>query len=115
MSSVKLAGALPKGTANGLEAVVLPLVQHPDRFQVVLAIIDCKTITTDADTGEVVPTARIRRIEVVLPGDRRVARGLMERALEERTGRTALPLDLEDELRAAFEDFIDKGSTEAAD
>jgi len=104
MSEIKLASALPKGDANGLGPIVLDLVQDPARFKVVLAIVDCKQITTNADTGEVVPTARIRRVEAILDGDLSTARRLMERALERRTGRTMLPLGLEDEMRAAFTD-----------
>lgn len=109
MSEIKLAGALPKGDANGLGPLVLDLVQRPDGLKAVIAIIDCKTITTNADTGETVPTARIRRIEGVLPGDLAAARRLMERALEKRTGRTTLPLSLEDDLREAFEGIAEDG------
>lgn len=102
MSDIKLASTLPKGQANGLGPIVLDLIQHPGDFKVVLAIVDCKEITTDADTGETVPTARIRRIEAVLDSDLPAARRLMVRATEQRTGRTMLPLDLEDEMTAAF-------------
>jgi hypothetical protein len=102
MSDIKLTTALPRGEANGLSPIVMDLIDNPSGFKVVLAIIDCKSITTDADTGEVVPTARIRRIEAVVEGDLRTARRLMERALESRTGKTMLPLGLEDEMRAAF-------------
>lgn len=102
MSEIKLASALPKGDANGLGPLVLDMVERPDRLKVVLAIVDCKQIVTNADTGETVPTARIRRIEAVLPGDHKTARRLMERALEKRTGRVTLPLSLEDDLREAF-------------
>jgi hypothetical protein len=105
MSDIKLASTLPKGEANGLGPIVLDLVEDPARFKVLMAIVDCKQITTNADTGEVVPTVRIRRIEAVLDGDLSTARFLMERALERRTGRTMLPLGLEDEMRAAFETF----------
>lgn len=104
MSDIKLTSALPKGDANGLGPIVLDLIDNPGDFKVVLAIVDCKSFTTDADTGEVVPTARIRRIEAVLDDDLTAARRLMERALEKRTGRTMLPLGMEDEMRAAFKD-----------
>jgi hypothetical protein len=103
MSDIKLASALPKGQANGLSPIVLGLIEDPSRFRVVLAIVDCKSVTTDADTGETVPTARIRRIEAVLSADLDSARRLMARAMEHRTGRTMLPLDMEDEMRTAFD------------
>lgn len=109
MSEIKLASQLPKGDANGLGPLVLDLVQHPHKYKVVLAILDCKQVVTNADTGEVVPTARIRRIEGVLPGDMPAARRLMERALEKRTGRQMLPLGLEEEMREAFEGVTEDG------
>lgn len=84
MSEIKLAAALPKGEANGLGPIVPSLVDDPTRPRVVLMILDCKEITTNADTGEIVPTARIRRVEALLDGDLDAAQRLMERALEVR-------------------------------
>lgn len=104
MSDIKFTSALPKGEANGLSAIVPDLVDNPTGFKVVMAIVDCKSITTDSDTGEIVPTARIRRIEAITGNDLAAARRLMERAMEQRTGRTMLPLGLEDEMREAFKD-----------
>lgn len=104
MPDVSLAGALPKGDANGLDPIVSALVEDPRGMHVVLAIVDCKKITTNADTGEVVPTIRVRRIEAILTEDKPLAQRLMRRALETRSGRTTLPMSLEDDLIAAFED-----------
>jgi hypothetical protein len=101
---IKLTGSLPKGDANGLGPIIGDLVDDPAALHVVLAIVDTKKITTDADTGEVVPTVRVRRIEALLPDDLKAARRLMERALERRTGKTVLPLTLEDDVREAFKD-----------
>jgi hypothetical protein len=102
MSDAHISGALPKGDANGLGPAVRGLIDEPHRYHVILGIIDCSKITTNNDTGEIVPTARIRRVEVVLSGDLTVAEQLMRRALESRAGRTMLPLDLEDDMRLAF-------------
>ena len=102
MSDASISGALPKGDANGLGPIVRDLIDHPHRYHVVMAILDSKKITTDNDSGEVIPTARIRRIEAVLPADLAVAEQLMRRALEKRSGRQMLPIDLEDEMRLAF-------------
>lgn len=103
MSDIKLTSALPKGDANGLDPIASKLVSHPKDMYVALVIMDCKKVTVDNDTGEAIPTARIRRIEAILPDDIKTARRLFERALEKRTGRTVLPLGLEDEVRAAFD------------
>lgn len=99
----KLAGKLPGGDANGLAAIARELVEQPHKVHVVLALVDSSRTTTDTDTGEVVPTARIRRIEVVSGGqDATLAHTMLRRALEQRTGATVLPFDLEEDLRAAF-------------
>jgi hypothetical protein len=102
MSDATVSGALPKGDANGLGPIVRDLIDHPHRYHVVMAIVDCKKVTTDNDSGDITPTARIRRIEAVLHADLPVAEQLMRRALEKRSGRQMLPIDLEDEMRLAF-------------
>ncbi len=101
--NVNLSGKLPAGDGNGLAAVLSDLIREPKKMHVCIAIVDGRKVTTDADTGEIVPTARIRRIEVIgNPADMVVARRLMTRALDARTGREALPYDLAAELDSAF-------------
>lgn len=98
----KIASALPGGDANGLTAIARDLIDNPHAIHVVVALVDCKRTTTDNDSGEVVPTARIRRVEVIGGQDKDLAAKMMRRALETRTGKTVLPFDLEEDLRAAF-------------
>ena len=100
---MKLNPKLPTGEANGLEAIAAQLVQNPEGKHVVMAIVDCHRITTDADTGNSEPTARLRRVEVLLPQDRNVAQDLMQRALEHRTGKAVLPFALQQELTDLFD------------
>jgi hypothetical protein len=102
--SAKLNAALPKGANDGLSPISDALVDQPHRVRVVLALVDCKSITTDADTGDVIPTARIRRIEAITdPADGARLVRLLKRSYERRTGQTVLPIDLEDDLSAAFD------------
>lgn len=105
--TVKLAGTLPDGERNGLTQITADLVTAPTQLHVVVAVVDCKRITTDLDTGDVVPTARVRRVEVVLDADKPAVLRLLRRSHEERTGQAVLPLDLEDELREALGDHQD--------
>lgn len=102
MVSAKIGGSLPKGDANGIGPIVGELVNHPHRMHVLLCLVDCNKVTTNNDTGEIIPTARIRRVEVVLPQDLKSAEKLLRRALEKRAGLTVLPMDLEDEISIAF-------------
>lgn len=98
----KLAPALPKGDSNGLNALARQLINTPEDIHVVVALVDCKSITTDVDTGDIEPTARIRRVEVISEDDKATVALMLRRALERRTGKTVLPFDLEEDVRAAF-------------
>lgn len=105
MSEAKIGGQLPKGEGDGLSHIAGDLIRDPHRFRVVMAVIDVKKVTTDFDSGDVIPVARIRRIEVVQGDDLHTAEQLMRRALEKRSDRTVLPLDLEEEIWTAFRDI----------
>ncbi len=98
----KISSSLPAGDGNGLAAIARQLIDTPHDVHVVVALVDCKKVTTDHDTGEVEPTARIRRVEAIGAGDLPVAQKMLRRALEHRTGQTVLPFDLEEDLRQAF-------------
>lgn len=107
----KLANGLPGGEANGLSAIARDLIDNPKQVHVVIALVDCKSISTDTDSGDITPTARIRRIEPIQVDKDLVAK-IMRRAMETRTGKTVLPFDLEEDLRAAFGDLIDPNTGE---
>jgi len=102
MAETALGGALPAGDANGLDALAAGLVAEPHRLRAVLVLLDCAKIVQKTDSGERIAVARVRRIEAILGEDFGAAERLIRRSLEKRTGQTVLPLDLEDDLRAAF-------------
>jgi hypothetical protein len=98
----KLAPTLPQGEGNGLTVLARQLIDSPSDVHVVVALVDCKKVVTDNDTGEIIPTARIRRIEAIEGDDKDLAAKMLRRQLERRTGKTVLPFDLEEDLKAAF-------------
>jgi hypothetical protein len=100
----KLSGSLPKGDSNGLDALARRLIDDPQQVHVVVALVDCKKISTDCDTGDIEPTARIRRVEPIGGDDKDLAAKMLRRALELRTGKAVLPFDLEEDLRSIFVD-----------
>lgn len=104
MSDVTIGGTLPVGDNDGLTAIASDLIEQPERLRVMLAVIDVAKITTKTDDGGMTATVRIRRIEQVMPADLRQAEKLMRRALERRTGRDVLPMELENEIEEAFTD-----------
>jgi hypothetical protein len=109
---------LPKG-GGGLAAIAAQLVAEgnnraPKRMRAVLAIVDCANVNVNSDTGEEVATVRFRRIEVLLPSDLPVAEQLIRRAMEVNSGMPQVDLELEDEIRQAFEQMTDPGEDDAA-
>ncbi len=102
--TVKMASALPKADEmNGLGVVAEAAVADSDIKIVAVVVLDCKAITHDVDSGEDVPTFRVRRIEPIGRDDDRAALGrIANRAFESRTGKTVLPLDVEQELADVF-------------
>ena len=98
----KLNSSLPKGDGNGLDSLARDLISEPAKVHIVIALIDCRSITTETDTGDIEPTARIRRVEAISDDDKATVALMMRRALERRTGKTVLPFDLEEDVRAAF-------------
>jgi hypothetical protein len=102
--AAKMAGALPKGErTNGLVHIAGDLVTHPWDIRVAVIFFDVQKLTKDMDSGEQVPTIRVRRIEVIdEPSDGNRLRQVLRRAWERRTGEDVLPIELEDELNSAF-------------
>jgi hypothetical protein len=101
--SASLSGRLPKGEANGLGPIGRQLLEEPDQVQVAVVLLDCSKITEEVDTGDRVPTIRIRRIEAIVDrDDREHVRRFLLREYERRTGKTVLPFELERDLTEAF-------------
>ena len=103
MTTVKLSSALPDD--HGLEAIAEQLIAEPSAKRLIVALCHTRKITTDIDTGEEAPSVQLDRVEVVDDPqeiDRLVA--ILRRRHEARTGKTVLPLDVEDDLRSIFPD-----------
>lgn len=103
---VKLASKLPGDPEiNGVDAIVNELVNEPAEIRYAVVWFDCAKVTEDTDTGDHIPTIRVRRIEPigmashVLP---EIA-DVVADAVQERTGRRAMPFGLV-EVSAADDD-----------
>lgn len=100
---MKLGSKLPAGDANGLAAIAREMLDVPEKVHVAIILFDCSKIETEVDTGDVVATARIRRVEVIRDvEDMRRLRMLLVREYERRTGRLVLPFDMQEELENVF-------------
>jgi len=102
--AVKLNANLPKGDGNGLAVVESDMVRDMKAFRVCISIVDCVETVTKADTGELIPKARIRRIEVVPDEYLQLAERIMRAALDKRlkAGQMSWGDELEAELAEAF-------------
>ncbi|QWF81153.1 hypothetical protein [Amycolatopsis sp. CA-230715] len=93
--SVTLSSSLPADERNGLGEISAALVDDPLAVHVIVAVVDCTKITTKVESGDVVPTARIRACEAfqATTAQAKELKRLVRRQFEQRTGRAALPLD----------------------
>ena len=64
----KLGSSLPKGEANGMQALARQLIDEPEKVHVVVMLVDCKKITTDVDNGDVDATW-VERVVIPLVTD----------------------------------------------
>ena len=115
MADVKGTALLPKGDKNGLSAIADELLKEPLRLRAALVVFDCKRGTEDYDLSDTVVTVRVRRVEMVLAQDLGAVEQMIRRALEFRSGQPTLELELEDEIRQAFEAMKDPESAEDPD
>jgi hypothetical protein len=86
----KLSSALPEGDKNGLAAIDDQLVATPDEAQLIVAFVNCSRITTECDSGDVVPTARILGVEALSGKEREKVERAYRLAHDQRVGRTPL-------------------------
>ena len=101
MPALKMSAGLPGDDRNGLAPIVRRLVDDPEDVHVAVVLLDTTKVTTDVETGDVVPTVRIRAIEPIEEtSDSAELERLLRSAYERRTGQVELPLELERELEA---------------
>lgn len=96
-ATVKLGAALPGNPEiNGLDSRAKWLETNPDELLVCIVYLDTSKVTIDTDSGEHMPTVRVRRIEPLgeLGDVPQAVREAMAEAEEERTGRTPLPFEI---------------------
>lgn len=104
---VKLSSKLPgDAEINGLDSRAGWMEQNPGELLVSIVYTDVQKLTIDTDTGEHVPTVRVRRIEPlgtlsVVP---QAVRDALADAEEERTGRSPLPFEVVTVTRSADPD-----------
>lgn len=88
----KLSSSIPKEyDEDGLGSINSDLVARPADTQMVVAMIDCKSVTRDIDSGLDIATARILHIEPLREHEAEQARDLLANAQERRTGKRAIP------------------------
>lgn len=100
---MKLSPKLPEGEANGLDRIEGRMIREPEDAVIVVAVVDVVKLTSNLDTGDVEPTVRIRKLEVMQNESETDARELLDRAYARRTGREMLPLDVDPDTGEVLE------------
>lgn len=96
-AKVKLGSKLPgDAEINGVDAIASELVEDPEQIHVGVVYFDVKHVTDDTDTGERVPTIRVRRLEPISTVGAAPAalQKLVGQAFTARTGRKAIPFEV---------------------
>lgn len=108
---VKLSAAMPGDPEiNGVDAWAEWLENNPDDLLVAVVYLDTKKVTIDTDTGDHVPTVRVRRIEPLGPisGVSATVRKAVAAAEQERTGRSPLPFEIVEVGEHRHSDTLDQ-------
>jgi hypothetical protein len=98
-ATVRLSSKLPgDDDINGVDDTVEDLLAEPRTIRLGLVWYDVAKITSETDTGDDVPTIRLRRFEPLatlkdVPPD--LAK-VIAKVIEERTGTVALPINVYD-------------------
>lgn len=106
---VKLSSAMPGDfEVNGVDAMAEALTLGPKTLRCAVVWFDVKDIKQDVDTGEYVPTIRLRRIEPLGDADdvTKTIRKEVEAAMERRTGRTPIPWDVVEITEERYSDTL---------
>lgn len=94
---VKLAAKMPGDfETNGLDATAEDLLDNPKELRAAFVVYDVAKDVHDVDTDTRVPVVRVRRFEPLGKADEvsQAIRDAYTKAVEDRTGRVALPLDV---------------------
>lgn len=115
MPDIKGTALLPKGEANGFVTIADDLEKDPLRLRAALIVFNAKRGTQDYDAADTIVTVRILRVARLLPQDLPHAEAMLRRSVEFDSGQTTLELELEDEIRRAFEAMQDPASPDDPD
>lgn len=90
----KLSSSLPKEYEDdGLSSINRQLAEYPHETRMIVAMVDCKSVTKDMDSGFEIATARILQIEPFAGIEADQLREMLEAARERRTGMRPLPME----------------------
>ena len=87
------------------------LTLGPKTLRCAVVWFDVKEVKQDVDTGDYVPTIRVRRIEPLGDADdvTKAIRQEVEAAMEKRTGRTPIPWDVVEITEERYSDTLPEG------
>lgn len=88
---MKLSSGLPDGIDNGLTAIDRDVINDPEKDYLIVAVVTGHKLTTDVETGDVVPTVKIVQIEALTDAeDAALVQGVLSRTRSRRTGQLTI-------------------------
>lgn len=105
-AAVKLSSKMPGDfETNGIDAQAGHLVDEPDELRIAVIWYDTQKVTIDTDSGDHVPTIRVRRIEPLGTADAvsSAIRDAVQEAVGKRTGRTPIPFDIGEIVEGGYD------------
>lgn len=109
---VKLSSAMPGDfETNGLDQHAAWLLDNPKALMICAIWIDVQKIVVDTDSGDHIPTVRVRRVEPLGEVGEVSAKmkEIIQDAVAERTGRTPIPFDIAEVTEERFSDTLPDG------
>ncbi len=88
---MKLSSALPEGIDNGLTAILRDVITDPEKDYLIVGIVTGHKLTTDVESGDVVPTVKIVQIEAITDdAEGTVVQRALSKARAKRTGQLSI-------------------------
>lgn len=104
---MKLKAALPKNDYDGLSPAEHRIERLQQTETVVVAVLHTESRIEDLETGDFELVLNIRRIEALVdPNDERLARLLLTKRFEKRTGVTRLPINDDKSFKDEFYETV---------
>lgn len=88
---MKLSSGLPEGIDNGLTTIDSEVIANPEKDYLIIGVVTGHKLTTDVESGDVVPTVKLVQVEAVTdPTQGALVQGVLSKVRSARTGQMSI-------------------------